>query len=247
MAKTDNLTDFLTDVANAIREKKGTTNPINPQDFASEILNIESGNENMARQQRVTYIRRTNQGYIDTGVSGANSNLRIKVKYSIRTFPSAYWMFIGAYTNENANATRILFYGRNSILASLNSKAASSISLTRSPKATGIVYTDEIYPSSSTSFGLNANGTEKSLNRTNGDALEGNIRIFAAGTDTVDIDLYECQIYDGSTLIRNFIPDYQNEQFGLYDVISGAFYSSANDGQFTGEIINFDLRETTVK
>lgn len=43
MAKTDNLIDFLTDVANAIREKKGTTGAINPQDFSSEIASIESG------------------------------------------------------------------------------------------------------------------------------------------------------------------------------------------------------------
>ena len=43
MAKNNNLTDFLTDVADAIREKKGTTEPINPQDFSSEIASIESG------------------------------------------------------------------------------------------------------------------------------------------------------------------------------------------------------------
>lgn len=43
MAKNDNLTDFLTDVADAIREKKGTTGKINPQDFASEIASIEGG------------------------------------------------------------------------------------------------------------------------------------------------------------------------------------------------------------
>ena len=43
MAKTDNLTDYLTDIANAIREKKGTTGTINPQDFSIEIASIESG------------------------------------------------------------------------------------------------------------------------------------------------------------------------------------------------------------
>lgn len=42
MSKTDNLTDFLTDVADAIREKKGTTDLINPQDFSSEIKSIQS-------------------------------------------------------------------------------------------------------------------------------------------------------------------------------------------------------------
>lgn len=43
MAKTDNLTDFLTDLADAIREKKGITEAINPQDFSGEIASIESG------------------------------------------------------------------------------------------------------------------------------------------------------------------------------------------------------------
>lgn len=42
MAKNDNLKDFVTDVADAIREKKGTTDLINPQDFSAEIKSIES-------------------------------------------------------------------------------------------------------------------------------------------------------------------------------------------------------------
>ena len=42
MAKNDNLKDYLTDLADAIREKKGTSGPINPQDFASEIASIET-------------------------------------------------------------------------------------------------------------------------------------------------------------------------------------------------------------
>lgn len=48
MAKTDNLTDFLTDLADAIREKKGITSAINPQDFSSEIASIESGGGTIA-------------------------------------------------------------------------------------------------------------------------------------------------------------------------------------------------------
>ena len=43
MAKTDNLTDLLTDVADAIREKKGTNEKINPQNFSEEIRSIEGG------------------------------------------------------------------------------------------------------------------------------------------------------------------------------------------------------------
>lgn len=43
MAKDNNLKDLLTDVADAIRRKKGTTDLINPQDFSAEIDAIESG------------------------------------------------------------------------------------------------------------------------------------------------------------------------------------------------------------
>lgn len=43
MAKNDNLSDFLTDIADAIRAKKGTSEHINAQDFSAEIASIKGG------------------------------------------------------------------------------------------------------------------------------------------------------------------------------------------------------------
>ena len=43
MSKSDNLTDFLTDVADAIRTKEGSSGTINPQDFSTRIANLQSG------------------------------------------------------------------------------------------------------------------------------------------------------------------------------------------------------------
>ena len=43
MAKNNNLTDYLTDLADAIRAKKGSSDPINPQNFSDEIASIETG------------------------------------------------------------------------------------------------------------------------------------------------------------------------------------------------------------
>ena len=40
MSKVNNLSDFLTDLANAIRTKKGTSGTINAQNFSSEIASI---------------------------------------------------------------------------------------------------------------------------------------------------------------------------------------------------------------
>ena len=42
MARTDNLTDFLTDIADSIRAKKGTTEPISAGDFDIDITSIET-------------------------------------------------------------------------------------------------------------------------------------------------------------------------------------------------------------
>lgn len=54
MAKTDNLTDFLTGVAGAIRTKKGTTAKINPQDFESEIGSINTAKPEQNKTLTVT-------------------------------------------------------------------------------------------------------------------------------------------------------------------------------------------------
>lgn len=45
MARTDTLPHFLTDVADAIREKKGTSETITASDFDTEIENLPSGGE----------------------------------------------------------------------------------------------------------------------------------------------------------------------------------------------------------
>ena len=47
MSKSDNLTDFLKGVANAIRDKKGypASQKINPQAFESEIESISTGTD----------------------------------------------------------------------------------------------------------------------------------------------------------------------------------------------------------
>lgn len=43
MARTDNLTNYLTDVASAIKEKKGDSTPISAKDFDTEIINLPGG------------------------------------------------------------------------------------------------------------------------------------------------------------------------------------------------------------
>ena len=73
MAKTDDLTAFLTGVADAIRTKKGTTAKINPQNFESEIESIK-GNKFIELVQRTikTVIEDDLQGLTSIGDNAFN-------------------------------------------------------------------------------------------------------------------------------------------------------------------------------
>lgn len=236
MAKDNNLGDFLTDIANAIRAKKGTSESINAQDFANEIASLEG---NGGKRQRVMYLRRTNVGYINTGVQGANSNLTIEIRYAMRTFPTGYWSIIYAYLGESYNATRILMNKNTTVLGTLNSLASSSLSITRTGY-TNVIYTDILSPASGTTFKLTTNGVSSTKARSTGTELDDEITIFPVTNDTVDIELYHVKILDGSTLIRNFVPDYQNGKFGLWDTVTEKFYGNDGDGEFSGEIVTIE-------
>lgn len=65
MARTDNLTNFLTDVANAIRNKKGTSELIQASNFDTEIESIQSGGSGIT--------------VVKSNTSFANTNVTIKV------------------------------------------------------------------------------------------------------------------------------------------------------------------------
>lgn len=230
------LSSLLKDIADAIRKKKGSTKLIKPQDFATEISGIEGDG---GITQRVSYLRRTNSGYIDTGIPGANSNLTIIARFAFTTLPTGYWHLIHAYENESTNATRIFVNSNKNVLGSLNSIASSSAVVAQT-LFTGVIYTAKLSPTSITNFSITSNGVSGSKGRTSGGALSEDLFIFANGTDAVDIELYSLQILDNGVLVRDFIPHYQDGEFGLWDVVNGRFYGNSGSGTFGGQILDIN-------
>ena len=63
MARTDTLPHFLTDVADAIREKKGTSETIQASDFDTEIENLpDAGEQNIVLGETIGYGRKFYEG-----------------------------------------------------------------------------------------------------------------------------------------------------------------------------------------
>lgn len=230
------LSSLLKDIADAIRSKKGSTKFINPQDFAKEIASIEGGG---GISQRVSYLRRTNSGYIDTGVKGNNRNLSITARFAFKVLPTGYWNVIYAYENESSNATRIICNGNKYIYGSLNSIASSSASVAQTLYK-DVIYTVKLYPQSAISLTLSVNGASSTTSRKAGNPIDKNLIIFSGSADNVDIELYSLEIMDNGVLIRNFFPHYKDGEFGLWDTVGNRFYGNSGAGTFSGEIININ-------
>lgn len=180
-------------------------------------------------------------GYIDTGIDGANSNLTIQVRYEFETLPTGYWYVIRAYEKEAVNATRILHNGSSGVTyCCLNSVPSSSLSITQTRYA-GVVYTDILKPESTNSFSYTTDGKKTTKTRTSGDALVGkNLLLFSdlTSNDNTIAKVYYLKIYDGETLVRDFVPFItQDGECGLYDLVTKQFYGNAGDGTFEAETV----------
>ena len=132
-SKANNLTAFLTGIANALRAKKGTTELINPQDFESEITNstITLQNKTITPTKSEQTIR------ADAGYDGLES-------VTVRAIPSEYI----DTTSGTATGADILkgktAYAKGALIT--GTLTASSITIavngTTSSETTGTLYNE---------------------------------------------------------------------------------------------------------
>jgi hypothetical protein len=121
MSKENNLTDFLTDVADAIREKKGSSEKINPQNFSEEIKNLPSGGEEVNTFGEVM---------VDKTGGGVKQLLKVVVDDSVTTIGA------NAYYYCNTVTEFVLHDGINSIGISAFQRCEKIKSITIPPLVT---------------------------------------------------------------------------------------------------------------
>ena len=80
----------------------------------------------------------------------------------------------------------------------------------------------------------------KTINTNNFQSSSSNIFLASINSSGIanrlsSIRIYDCQIYNNSVLIRDFIPCYRNSdnEVGLYDLVNNVFYTNQGTGSFT--------------
>lgn len=109
MAKNNNLTDFLTDVANAIRDKEGSTEAINPQDFSDRILALKGAEEDYKDICFLDYDGTILHSYYLRDLKDADGNYYL----TIPPYPEHEGLNCQCWTDyyDNAPGDRVQVYG----------------------------------------------------------------------------------------------------------------------------------------
>ena len=133
-SKANNLTAFLTGIANALRAKKGTTELINPQDFESEITNITI---TLQKDKTITPTKSEQTIQADAGYDGLES---VKVK----AIPSEYIDTTGGTATGADILKGKTAYAKGALIT--GTLTASSITIavngTTSSETTGTLYNE---------------------------------------------------------------------------------------------------------
>lgn len=221
-------------IANAIREKNGSTDTYKVSEMAEAIDNIiTDGNRLPNIYQEVEYIESTGTQYIDTGIV-ADIQTELSMNININE------VFIGWICGSRQASAKqqygILMIGSSTLRydygeSSWNVDAPSKIgfhnlTLSKISKWDNLTnefsYTGDLYNGNVYLFNLNNNGTP--------DANGGKYC------------LYKCTIKRNNEIIRDFIPCYRKAdgEIGLYDIKNKIFYTNKGTGTFLkGENINY--------
>lgn len=114
MARTDNLADFLTDIADSIRAKKGTTEPISAGDFDIDITSIETIPKLQSKSLTITE-NGTQTITPDTNYDGL-SDVEITTNVPSSGDIPEKGIIINSF-NENGYATEITIKGLDRIIS----------------------------------------------------------------------------------------------------------------------------------
>ena len=242
MARTDSLTNFLTDVADAIRSKTGKSDLIPCENFDIEIESISGGGGGGLPDayQEVEYIKGTGTQYINTNFyasGGMRAEYEVEYGSDIQTINGGY--IVGSHNTGSP-------YARNGGLYN-NYRNVKGWELGYGdyyPNYPATITYDQKYKVEfQTIVGdayLKVDGTTLVTDtRTTNMTANTAVMLFTNQigiTQTKTIaKVFYVKVWDkDGNLVRDFIPCYRktDNAIGMYDLVNNVFYGNAGTGTF---------------
>ena len=193
--------------------------------------------------QQVEYIESSGTQYIDTGVlasdySGGIGYVFNGVVYSTNTGDEWLWGALNS-SKRSGNMCASNSYSKFALYAGGANEVARSVPITYDEDVTITAFSSSLTPTEAT---LSVNGvtdTDTDGAVTSSDMPTINVFLFKCNGSSrtpSKAKVYSFKMTDVNGVeLRNFIPCYRKADnvIGLYDVVSGAFYTNAGTGAFT--------------
>lgn len=238
MARTDTLGNFLTDVAEAIRNKTGKTDKLTPASFDTEIESIVSNGGDSSESilpsgyTQLEYVKSNGTQRIDTGVLPTEETDFETTFSSQDTYGSSnFGSIFGTRYTYDTNA-----YHLGTFNARYGDDLATGTFLFAGTFYSGYMKTDGSKQTVTYKSGIYTGGDGRTWDLTAKTTTpSNNIYLFACydtlANNTIDpgrVTLYSCSFSENGEKIRDFIPARRNSDaaIGLFDIVGNTFYIS---------------------
>ena len=235
----DNAVGMTDLVNNVFYENKGTGSFTGGNEISGHKFKIRRNLLPIA-YQRVNYIESDGTQYINTGVKPTSST-KLSITFSYESAGQTAWIPLYGTRGSSSSTYFALFINATSLKVSPNYAGFdpgnnSQVVLTAHQKYNIWADGGQFYLDGSLESSCSTTNTLTTPNT--------NIYLFAISTVTssgldsrqLHAKLYGCRLYEGNTLLRDFIPCYRKSDsvYGLYDLVNNQFYTSATEYGFTG-------------
>ena len=199
---------------------------------------------------QLEYIESTGAQYIDTGISGFNTGdweIYAKWMTTVSTQPASYGFIFGVYKDESHNSYRLIFNQTNSgkYFISANSRAGGgSIAVSASTNAIhNVVVKNGSFVLDGQNYQAPNAGTALPA-----DSKLGIFRCDENGSYASKgvARLYSMSVKKDGVLIGDFVPAKNaSGVVGMYDTVSGNFFTNAGTGEFiAGPVVEIRIATT---